>query len=186
MRTATRSTLTSNADRLRRRAPLRFLGLVMLAGLPGLASCASSSDEGSAVGGRDARDLRGLVQQLEEAWARGDGARLGSLYRDDASHVTDDGLHLQGREAIVAKHQQLFDTYLRGSRLDLDITDLRRVARGVILIHLRGGVVEQMGAELTTERDSRATMVATEDDGEWRLVLVQVTRIAPVRFPAPP
>jgi uncharacterized protein (TIGR02246 family) len=178
--------LTSNAGRLRRGAPLRFLGLVMLAGLPGLASCASSSDEGSAVGGRDARDLRGLVQQLEEAWARGDGARLGSLYRDDASHVTDDGLHLQGREAIVAKHQQLFDTYLRGSRLDLDIIDLRRVARGVILIHLRGGVVEQTGAEqLPTERDSRATMVATEDDGEWRLVSVQLTRIAPVRWPVP-
>jgi uncharacterized protein (TIGR02246 family) len=51
----------------------------------------------------------------------------------------------QGREAIAASHVSLLKEFLKGSRLDTQITQLRFLTPDVALIHAKGAVVKGHG-----------------------------------------
>jgi hypothetical protein len=49
----------------------------------------------------DETAVRGLFQQLLDAWGRGDGAAYAALFTEDADYVAFDGSRTVGRQAIV-------------------------------------------------------------------------------------
>jgi hypothetical protein len=51
-----------------------------------------------------------IMQRLELAWNRADGAAFGEPFSADADFVAIRGDLHTGREAIAAGHQQIFDT----------------------------------------------------------------------------
>lgn len=65
----------------------------------------------------DEAAIRALYQQLMDGWNKGSGEAFAALFAEDGDLVGMDGTHLKGRQEIISFNQQLFDTYVKGSRL---------------------------------------------------------------------
>ena len=65
----------------------------------------------------DEAAIRALYQQLMNGWNKGSGEAFAAPFAEDGDLVGMDGTHLKGRQEIISFNQQLFDTYVKGSRL---------------------------------------------------------------------
>lgn len=96
------------------------------------------------------------------------------MFAPDADYVTFLGGHHKGRAAIAAAYAPLFERLLRGSRLDIEITQLRFLTPDVALIHTNATVVKR--ARKPNRRNARVnTTIALPTDGRWLLAASQNT-----------
>jgi uncharacterized protein (TIGR02246 family) len=100
-----------------------------------------------------------------DAWRAGDGQAFAAPFSDAAVFVGFDGSVMRGREQIASVHQELFDRWLKGSRLVDERTEVRFVGPDVAIVHALGGTVMRGKAEAAPERDSIQTLVAVRGDG---------------------
>jgi uncharacterized protein (TIGR02246 family) len=129
----------------------------------------------------DEAAVRALYQQLMDGWNQGSGAAFAAAFTEDGDLVGFDGTHLRGRQEIAPFHQQLFDKWLKGSRLVGQVKDVRFLSPDVALMHAVGGTIMRGKSEPVPERDSIQTLVATREDGDqWRLAAFQNTRLHPM------
>ncbi len=128
----------------------------------------------------DEAAVRALYGQLMEGWNRGSGAAFAAAFADDGDLVAFDGTHFRGRKEIALFHQELFDKWMKGTRLLGRVERVRFPNPDVAVIHAVGGTVARGRIEPSPERDSIQTLVATKRQGEWRLVAFQNTRIRPI------
>lgn len=113
-----------------------------------------------------------------DCWNRGDGNAYGALFEENADYVAFNGSHTKGREAIAAQHQQLFETFLKGTRLRGQVKNLRFLSPNIALLHAIGGtLMSWQSDDATPGRKSIQTFVARRHDDEWRFVSFQNTRI---------
>jgi uncharacterized protein (TIGR02246 family) len=135
----------------------------------------------------DEAAVRALYQQLMDGWNQGSGEAFAAVFTEDGDLVAFDGTHLKGRQEIAPFHQQLFDKWLKGSRLVGQVKDVRLLHPDVALMHAVGGTVMRGKSEPVPERDSIQTLVATrQEGGEWRLAAFQNTRLHPMDSSAGP
>ncbi|MFE3001218.1 SgcJ/EcaC family oxidoreductase [Nocardia sp. NPDC059246] len=114
----------------------------------------------------DETTVRALFDRSNQAWADGDAAAYAQVFTPDADYVTWFGARLRGREAIRASHEPLFAKYMKGTRLDGEITGLRFVTPDVAVVHGRGAVVK--GKRRRNRFNTKANVyVAVRRDGEW-------------------
>ena len=145
----------------------------------------TQDDEAAAGNSTDEAAVRNLFRRLLDDWGRGDGEAYGSRFTEDADYVAFDGSHTRGREEISSSHQQLFDGFLKGTRLTGRILSVKFPSPGVALVHATGGTVMRGKAKPSPERDSIQTLVAVRRDGEWRFAAFHNTRVRPIgRGPA--
>src|SRR3712207_1896155 len=128
----------------------------------------------------DEAAVRGLYQQMIDGWNRGSGVDFAAAFADDGDLVAFDGTHFKGRKEIESFHQELFDRWMKGTRLVGQVEDLRFLRSDVAVMHAVGGTVMRGKSEPSPERDSIQTLVATRRDGEWRLAAFQNTRVRPI------
>ena len=119
-----------------------------------LASTSRSSDEVA---------IRSLYQQLMDGWNRGSGEAFAASFAEVGDLVGFDGTYLKGRQEIISFHQQLFDTYVKGSRLVGKIRHVRFVTSDVAIIHTIGGTIMAGQTDIEPERNSVQTLVATKN-----------------------
>src|ERR1700761_2750851 len=81
-----------------------------------------------------------IMQRLELAWNRADGAAFGDPFSADADFVAIRGDLHTGRKAIAAGHQQIFDTIYAGSTVRYDVLQARELDGQVIVAHIRGTI----------------------------------------------
>jgi uncharacterized protein (TIGR02246 family) len=143
-------------------------------------------EEAAANDSADEAAVRALYQQLMDGWNQGSGDAFAAVFTEDGDLVGFDGTHLKGRQEIAPFHQQLFDKWLKGSRLVGQVKDVRLLHPDVALMHAVGGTVLRGKSEPVPERDSIQTLVATRQDGEWRLAAFQNTRLHPMDSSAGP
>ncbi len=129
----------------------------------------------------DEATVRGLYQQLIDGWNRGSGAAFAAVFAEDGDLVAFDGTHFKGRQEIARFHQELFDRWMKGTRLVGQVEDVRFLSSDVALMHAVGSTVMRGKAEPSPERDSIQTLVATRQGGEWRLAAFQNTRVRIIR-----
>ncbi|MDA3648834.1 SgcJ/EcaC family oxidoreductase [Saccharopolyspora indica] len=151
-------------------------GLLAVA-LLGTAACGAAESPGAGTRTDEAAVLD-LMNRYVAAWNAGDGQAFGAAYAPEATHVTFDGALLRGRTEIAGVHSQLFGTFLRGSRIELQVEDLRLVTDDVAVLHTSGGILEAGDTALSADRRSMNTMIAAKHADGWALTTVQVTRIA--------
>ena len=125
----------------------------------------------------DEQAVRGLFRQLLEAWGRGDGPAYGALFTEDADYVAFDGSNRRGTRAIATEHQQLFDTWLKGTRLVGQIDSLRFLGPNVALVHASGGTIFPGQKDERGRRPSIQTLVAVRRGDGWRFTAFHNTRI---------
>ncbi len=128
----------------------------------------------------DEAAVRTLYQELMDGWNRGSGGAFAAVFTEDGDLVAFDGTHLKGRKEIAPFHQELFDRWLKGTRLVGQVQDVRFLSPDVALIHAVGSTVMRGKSGPSPERDSIQTLVATHQDGEWRLAAFQNTRVRPM------
>ena len=143
-------------------------------------SIRSNRDETTTYSADEAA-VRALYQQLIDGWNRGSGGDFAAAFTEDGDLVAFDGTHFEGREEIIPFHQELFDKWLKGSRLVGQVRDLRFLSPDVALMHAVGSTVMRGKGEPSPGRDSIQTLVAVRQDGEWRLAAFQNTRVRPMR-----
>lgn len=121
----------------------------------------------------DATAIRALLERSRAAWNRGDGTAYGEQFTADATDVTYVGTVYHGGEEIGRAHQSLFDSFLKGTRLTMEVTDLRFLGPDTAVVVARG--------EVHKGRPRRLGKLATytvvrESDGRWRIAAVQKTQ----------
>ena len=138
-------------------------------------------DESKVNYSADEAAVRALYQQLMDGWNQGSGAAFTAVFTEDGDLVAFDGTHFKGRQEIAPFHQELFDKWLKGSRLVGRVEDMRFLSPDVALMHAVGGTIMRGKSEPVPERDSIQTLVATREDGDqWRLAAFQNTRLHPM------
>ncbi len=125
-------------------------------------------------------DVRGLYQELMDGWNEGSGDAFAEVFTEDGDLIAFDGTHFKGRKEIAPFHQELFDKWLKGTRLVGKVKDVRFLSPDVALMHAVGSTVMRGKSEPSPERDSIQTLVATHEGDEWRLAVFQNTRVRPM------
>jgi uncharacterized protein (TIGR02246 family) len=133
-----------------------------------------------AVNPADEAAVRDLYQQLMDGWNRGSGAAFAAAFTEDGVLVAFDGTYFKGRREIEPSHQELFDRWMKGTRLVGEVKDVRFPSPDVAVMHAVGGTVMRGKSRPSPERDSIQTLVATRENGEWRLAAFQNTRVRPI------
>lgn len=125
----------------------------------------------------DTTAIRALIQRSIDAWARGDGNAYGACFTADATDITYMGTVYHGGEDIGRGHQALFDSFLKGTRLTVEIIEIRCYGSDTAIVLTRGeaskGQPKKLG-KLATYTVVRAA------DGRWRIAAVQKTRHKPL------
>ncbi|WP_067828006.1 SgcJ/EcaC family oxidoreductase [Nocardia inohanensis] len=125
----------------------------------------------------DTTAIRALIERSQDAWNRGDGTAYGACFTSDATDVTYVGTLYRGGDEIGGAHQALFDSFLKGTRLTVEILEIRRYGRDTAIVVTRGesskGNPKKLGklATYTVIRDT---------DDQWRIAAVQKTRHKPI------
>jgi uncharacterized protein (TIGR02246 family) len=125
------------------------------------------------------RDL--LYRELMEGWNRGSGEDFAAVFTEDGDLVAFDGTHFEGRAQIAPFHQELFDKWMKGTRLVGRVKDVRFLSPNVALMHAVGSTIKRAKSVPSPERDSIQTLVATRQNGEWRFAAFQNTRLRVLR-----
>jgi uncharacterized protein (TIGR02246 family) len=137
-------------------------------------------EDADSPGEADETAVRGLYQQMIDAWNAGSGERFAAPFTPDGNLVAFDGVHFRGRDQIATFHQQLFDKWMKGSRLVGDVEEVRFLSPDVALMHAVGNTVARGKTRPAPERASIQTLVAVRGDGEWRLAAFHNSRIRPI------
>jgi len=128
----------------------------------------------------DEAKIRVLFEELLGDWARGDGEAYGSRFTEHADYVAFEGTHTRGRDEISASHQELFDRFLKGTRLTGRVLSVRFLSPDVAVVHATGGTVMRGKTKPSPERDSIQTLVAVREEAEWRFAAFHNTRVRPI------
>src|SRR3712207_3847368 len=129
----------------------------------------------------DEESVRDLYRELMDGWNRGSGEDFAAVFTEDGDLVAFDGTHFEGREEIAPFHQELFDKWMKGTRLVGRVKDVRFLSPDVALMHAVGSTIMRGKSEPSPERDSIQTLVAVRRDGQWRLAAFQNTRLRIMR-----
>jgi uncharacterized protein (TIGR02246 family) len=128
----------------------------------------------------DEQGIRALHQRVLDGWNQGSGAAFAGPFSEDARFVGFDGSVFEGRREIADSHQELFDRWMKGSRLVGEGIDVTFVRDDVAVVHAAGGTIARRKSEPAPERDSIQTLVAVRDGETWSFVAFQNTRIRPI------
>jgi uncharacterized protein (TIGR02246 family) len=125
----------------------------------------------------DEAAIRDLFRELLDDWGRGDGDAYGSRFTEDADYVAFDGSHTKGRQEISSSHQELFDRWVKGTRLVGSVESVRFLGPEVALVHATGSTVFPGEDKPRPSRDSIQTLVAVKRDGTWVFTAFHNARI---------
>jgi uncharacterized protein (TIGR02246 family) len=112
--------------------------------------------------------IRAIHHRMIDAWNEGDGAGFAAPFTDDADFVAFEGTHLQGRQEIALFHQRIFDTVVKGSRLEGEVKFVRLLSSVLGLMHSVVRVTLRGQTKASPSRDSMQLTVVTKRDREWR------------------
>ena len=110
----------------------------------------------------------GTRQEMIDAWNTGSGAAFVAPFTDDADFVVFEGTHLKERQQIVSFTQQIFDTVVKGSRLEGEVKFVRFLSPDLAVMHSVVRTTLPGQPEASPGRDSMQMYVVTKRDGSWQ------------------
>lgn len=125
----------------------------------------------------DEQALHQLFQQFVDGWNQGDGQAFAAPFTDDADYIVWNGIYLKGRQAIAAGHQQIFETFYRGSQLEVAIKSIRFLRDDIALLHLHGRPRFPGQTLPAPENYGIQTLIAIKQADGWHFTAFQNTLI---------
>ena len=128
----------------------------------------------------DVAAIRNLFAELAAAWNRADGATFGGLFTDDADYIDVTGTRTCGGAAIGRMHQQLWNTFLKGSMLESSSdADIQFITPDVAIMVATGAVRLEGQPAAPDDRQSINTNILVKRSGTWRIRAFQNNRVQP-------
>ncbi|OBE96294.1 SgcJ/EcaC family oxidoreductase [Mycobacterium sp. 852002-10029_SCH5224772] len=116
----------------------------------------------------DESAIRTLIVQQVNGWVDGDPEAYAGVFTEDADYVTFLGTYHKGRDAIAASYVPLFRKLLKGTRLQIDVSQIRFLTPDVALIQAHATVAKKTRPR--SRRNTRVnTSVAVRTEGRWLL-----------------
>jgi uncharacterized protein (TIGR02246 family) len=116
----------------------------------------------------DEKVIRSIHQRMIDAWNTGDGAAFAAPFTEDADFVAFEGTHLKGRQEITSSHQRIFDTVVKGSRLEGgEVKFVHFLGPALAVMHSVVRVTLPGQTKPTPSRDSMQLTVVRKRDGDW-------------------
>jgi uncharacterized protein (TIGR02246 family) len=116
----------------------------------------------------DENAIRAIPQQMIDAWNKGSGEAFAAPFTENADFVAFEGTHLKGRREISSFHQQIFDTVVKGSRLEGEVKFVSFLNPQLAVMHSIALVTLPGQKDPSPSRDSMQLFVVAKRDGEWR------------------
>jgi len=125
----------------------------------------------------DESAVRALVQKCIEGWNKGSGEAFAAQFAEDSDFVVANGRHDKGRTQIASSHQQIFDTFFKGTRLWLQVKSVRFLKPDVALIHTASKVLRPGESDASPEPELIQTWIVLKHGNEWLIDAFQNTPI---------
>jgi uncharacterized protein (TIGR02246 family) len=124
----------------------------------------------------DEKQIRQVVQNLEKAWAAGDGKKFAENFTKDSDVTVWNGLYFNGREANEKNHQRIFDTFYKGTEIRTKVKKIRFLSDQVAVVHLQS---EMFRKDKKVESVPKVVplMILQKKSGSWKVVVFQNTPI---------
>jgi uncharacterized protein (TIGR02246 family) len=117
---------------------------------------------------KDEAAIIAIQRQMIDAWNNGSGERFASVFTETADFIAFEGTHLKGRREIAYFHQPLFDTSLKGTRLDGEVKFVRFLNPQLAIMHSTVRVTLSGENKPSPGRDSMQLFVVVKDNEGWR------------------
>lgn len=124
----------------------------------------------------DTTAIHALLDQLHDAWGRGDGDAYGAAFTDDATYITYVGTLYHGGAEIGHAHQVLFDSFLKGTKLAGEVVGIHFQGADTAVVVTRGDTYKKKAGKL---RKVQTYTVVREPAG-WRIASFQNTMRKPL------
>jgi uncharacterized protein (TIGR02246 family) len=122
--------------------------------------------------------MSAIPARMNEAWNRGDATAFFAEFASDAVFADFEGTVYRGREEMIATHQPLFDTVLKGSRLaQAEVLFAELIRSGWGVVHHRVGIVLPSEKEPPPSRRSMQLFVTAWQNDRWEVVALQNSRL---------
>lgn len=122
--------------------------------------------------------ISAIPARMNEAWNRGDATAFFADFADDAEFADFEGTIYRGRDQMIATHQPIFDTVLKGSRLlHGEVPFVRIIGSGCGVVHHRVGIAMPGEEEPPPSRYSMQLFVMGWQDDHWEVVALQNSRL---------
>lgn len=125
----------------------------------------------------DEKAIEDIVRKMEDCWNAYDSASMASLFVEDATLIQIYGGQLDGRAAIEGSHRAIFDTIYKGSHGTITLRGIRFLGPDVAIAFTRAHV-KYFEAGEPREIVTRPTLILAREQGTWRIVTFQNTRIS--------
>ena len=126
----------------------------------------------------DESAVRALLQKCIEGWNKGSGEAFAAQFAEDSDFVTANGMHLKGRKQNASHHQQIFDTFFKGTRLWAQVKSVRFLRPDVALLHTSGTILKPGESDASPEPVSIQTLTVSKHGNEW---LIDAFHIVPIQ-----
>ncbi len=117
--------------------------------------------------------IQRLLDELVDAWNRGDANAYGARYRDDATFTNVNGMFHIDREEFNRRHDEIFRGVLKGSTITLMPRKIRFIGPDVAVVDLDCGVfgtkVQPPGVQRGTDGSLHTSLmlVLVKESGSW-------------------
>jgi len=125
---------------------------------------------------QDETAIRANVEQMAKGWNMNSGAEFAKPFAEDADYVVVNGMHIKGRAANAAGHQQIFNTIYKDSRNAGTVKQIRFLRPDVAVVHVEWNLNFKINGE-EKKGHALSTMVMTKEKGKWNIAVFQNTAI---------
>jgi len=127
----------------------------------------------------DEEALQAILQQFETAWNTYDSVSIAGLFAEDANFIHIYGGQLDGRAAIEAAHQDIFNTIYRGSHASFMLRGIRFLRPDTAVVFARAHVKFTENNQMR-EIETRPTLIVVKKQAKWQIVVFQNTKISEI------
>jgi uncharacterized protein (TIGR02246 family) len=146
-----------------------------------IASSLSVSGQGNisrnAPNAADEAAIRALLQKCIEGWNKGSGEAFAAQFAEDSDFVSANGMHLKGRKQNASHHQQIFDTFFKGTRLWAQVKSVRFLRPDVAVMHTQGTILKPGESYASPEPVAIQTLTVSKHGNGWLVDAYQNTPI---------
>jgi uncharacterized protein (TIGR02246 family) len=122
--------------------------------------------------------MSAIPLRMYEAWNRGDVAGFFADFAEDALFAELEGTIYRSRADMIAAHEELFATVLKGSRLVRgEVQFARIISPGVGVVNSRVGILMPGEEEPPSTRFSMQLFVTVWRNDRWLVVALENARI---------
>lgn len=115
----------------------------------------------------DEAEIRGIIFKMCDAWNSGNPDAFIAPFADDADFIVFEGTHLHGRQEMQAFHHHIFETAVKGTKIDAEVKFVRIVNPNLATMHSIVRIVLVGDSQSRASRDSMQHFALVKRDGRW-------------------